>query len=280
MKKWTTEHGTLVMADCIEHMKSMKPNSVDLVFGSPPYEDARTYSIGFDLKGQAWVDWMVEIYKQSLRVSRGLACFVVGHGRNGTSRWTAAPALLIADLYRSGIRLRNPVLYKRMGVPGSGCQEWFRADYEWVVCASKVKNLHWANNTATGHKPVGSKPGKRFPKLTNKKKDGTREVRNRSRPLVTTNPGNIVECGQGRHLGSTIAHEGDAPFPERLPNFFIRSFVPPGGTVYDPFGGTGTTLAAAIKCGRRFISCDIRESQIKLMQRRVRQAELNTGWGF
>ena len=45
-------------------MRNMEEDSVDLVFGSPPYEDARTYGIDFKLKGQDWVDWMVEVYRQ------------------------------------------------------------------------------------------------------------------------------------------------------------------------------------------------------------------------
>lgn len=49
-------------------------------------------------------------------------------------------------------------------------------------------------------------------------------------------------------------------------------FCPPGGTVLDCFGGSGTTLAAAIKAGRRCISIDVRESQCELMRRRVKEA--------
>lgn len=64
--------------------------SVDLVFGSPPYADARTYGIGFNLKGQAWVDWMVAVVREGVRVSRGLVAFVVA-GRTEKYRWTAEP---------------------------------------------------------------------------------------------------------------------------------------------------------------------------------------------
>lgn len=58
--------------DAIKIMSNMDTDSVDLVFGSPPYEDARTYGIDFNLKGQDWVDWMVEVYKTSLREARKL----------------------------------------------------------------------------------------------------------------------------------------------------------------------------------------------------------------
>lgn len=41
------------------------------------------------------------------------------------------------------------------------------------------------------------------------------------------------------------------------------------GTVLDPFGGSGTAAAVAEKHGRKWISIDIRPSQIDLMHRRI-----------
>lgn len=70
--------------DCMQKMRRFPIRSVDLVFGSPPYEDARTYGIDFNLKGQDWVDWMVRVYQGSLRTCRGLVSFVVaGRSRPG-----------------------------------------------------------------------------------------------------------------------------------------------------------------------------------------------------
>jgi DNA modification methylase len=55
----TETNHELITGDCLNVMQSMPENSVDLVLCSPPYEDARTYGIGFNLKGQDWVDWAV-----------------------------------------------------------------------------------------------------------------------------------------------------------------------------------------------------------------------------
>lgn len=74
-------------------------------------------------------------------------------------------------------------------------------------------------------------------------------------------------------MGSKLAHENEAPFPESLPEFFIKSCCPPGGTVLDPFGGSGTTLAAAVLNGRIAHCIDIRESQADLMHRRYLEAK-------
>ena len=88
----------------------------------------------------------------------------------------------------------------------------------------------------------------------------------------------IIESGDvtkhivgGGVMGHPLAHENEAPFPETLPDFFIRSFCPPGGTVFDPFCGSGSTGAAALKAGRNFIGIDARFSQIKIATRRLRE---------
>lgn len=95
---------------------------------------------------------------------------------------------------------------------------------------------------------------------------------NGGRPKIA-NPGNVIKCvvGGGR-MGSKLAHENKAPFPESLAEFFIRSFCPPYGLVLDPFSGSGTTGAAAIRCGRRFVGVELRASQVELTERRIREA--------
>lgn len=70
-------------------------------------------------------------------------------------------------------------------------------------------------------------------------------------------------------MGSPLAHENEAPFPESLAEFFVKTFCPPGGIVCDPFVGSGTTAKVACVNGRHFIGCDIREDQVNLAIVRV-----------
>lgn len=266
---------SLIQGDCLELLRGMATDSVDLVFCSPPYEAARTYGIDFKLNGQDWVDWAVARYVECVRVSRGLVAWVV-EGQTRQFRWSATPALLMADLHRDGVRLRKPPAFKRVGIPGSGGPDWWRNDYEFVVCSSKGK-LPWSNNTATG-KPCVFPPGGN---PSHQSKDGrvnrprpqregdVRRVRTYNPPALA-NPGNVIEChGGGGHMGSKLAHENEAPFPERLAEAFVLSFCPSGGTVLDCFCGSGTTLAVAKRNGRQSIGIDIRESQIDLTRKRI-----------
>jgi hypothetical protein len=134
-------------------------------------------------------------------------------------------------------------------------------------------------------------------KHTKRKPDGGMEEQ-RYVPPKLANPGNVVQqvytaeavadllaryergdvidipVGGGR-LGSPLAHENEAPYPERLAEAIIRSWCPPDGVVLDLFAGSGTTLAVAVCHGRRAVGCDLRQSQVDLTARRM--AEVGGG---
>lgn len=273
------EHGETIEGDCLEVMRGLADNSVDLVFCSPPYEAARTYGIGFKLRGEEWVEWAKPRFLECLRVSRGLVAWVV-EGQTRDYRYSAAPLLLMADLHRAGVRLRKPPVFNRVGIPGSGGPDWLRNDYEFCVCASGGK-LPWSDNTAMGKPPKwapGGEPSHRTKsgrrvRRTHPKRDadGTKNVQGYNPPKIA-NPGNVISClvGGGR-IGSKLAHENEAPFPEYLAEFFIKSFCPVGGVVLDCFSGSGTTAAVAVKTGRRFLAIDCRAEMVDLTKRRVEE---------
>jgi site-specific DNA-methyltransferase (adenine-specific) len=266
-----TEAVRILVGDCGKLLAEMPDNSVDLVLCSPPYEDCRTYGLGKLPKGQAWVDWAVPLFRECCRVSRGLVAWVI-EGRTRKFQWSATPVLFMADLHRAGVKLRKPPIYSRVGIPGSGGPDWLRNDYEPIVCASHGK-LPWSDNKAMGnpckHPPGGAMSNRTVDGQRRNARTGTRLSRGRPKTDIA-NPGNIVHCVVGGgQMGDPLAHENEAPFPESLAEFFIRSFCPPGGVVLDPFGGSGTTAAVAMKHGRRAISIDIRDSQADIQRRRI-----------
>lgn len=59
---------------------------------------------------------------------------------------------------------------------------------------------------------------------------------------------NIVRVSRGHN---DYADVHGAVFPIDLPAWFMRQLCPPGGTIADPFSGTGTTLIAAEQLDRR-----------------------------
>jgi hypothetical protein len=285
----------IVCGDWLEVARGLPDNSVDLVICSPPYEAARTYGIGFKLKGQAWVDWCLPRYLECVRVCRGLVAWVV-EGQTRDFRYSAGPLLLSADLHRAGVCLRKPVVFHRVGIPGSGGREWLRNDWEFIVCSSKGR-LPWADNTALGRSPKFPPGGAlSYRGIDGKRRNDTggrvgRPMKLKRSKLgsdrgggvstdgsyewqyvapVKANPGNVLRFNVGGgQMGSKLCHENEAPFPEKLAEFFIRSFCPPGGLVLDCFAGSGTSCAMAKKWGRDFLGVDVRPDQVALAVRRV-----------
>lgn len=66
----------------------------------------------------------------------------------------------------------------------------------------------------------------------------------------TQNP----RAGAGRTGGARNCHPTSKAVA--LMDWLIRLVTPPGGTVLDPFSGSGTTGVAAIKAGFNFVGCD------------------------
>ena len=60
-----------------------------------------------------------------------------------------------------------------------------------------------------------------------------------------------------------------ATFPPDLIEPCILAGCPPGGTVLDPFGGSGTTAGVAIKHGRNAILCELNPEYAALVNARV-----------
>lgn len=74
-------------------------------------------------------------------------------------------------------------------------------------------------------------------------------------------------------MGSKLAHENEAPYPEKLVEPIVLALTNPGDTIIDPWCGSGTTLAVAMKNGRNAIGIDCRESQIELTRRRLSELD-------
>ena len=77
-------------------------------------------------------------------------------------------------------------------------------------------------------------------------------------------PSNVIEVkaegGQGDH---------SAPFPRALVEFFVKAFTDSGDIAFDPFMGSGTTMAAAHVLGRRGYGIEISPAYCDVILRRM-----------
>ena len=57
--------------------------------------------------------------------------------------------------------------------------------------------------------------------------------------------------------------------PLDLMRYLVRLVTPPGGTVLEPFGGSGTTIEACVIEGFRCIAIELTEEYLTLMAQRL-----------
>ena len=164
---------TLHCGDCLEVLGTWADACVDFVFGSPPYEDARTYGIDYRHKGQTWVDWMIPRVVELCRVSKGLVGIVMS-GKVSQFSYSPVVEWLVADLTRKHDILCGPAPYvfHRIGICGSGSTHYHRRDWEPVYLFAEPTKLppHWSDNTVMGHPPKWAPGGEMSHFL-----DGTRK---------------------------------------------------------------------------------------------------------
>ncbi|MBI3473066.1 MAG: ParB N-terminal domain-containing protein [Candidatus Solibacter usitatus] len=77
-------------------------------------------------------------------------------------------------------------------------------------------------------------------------------------------PSNVVEVKSESSQGSH-----SAPFPRALVEFFVKAFSDSGDSVFDPFLGSGTTMAAAQVLGRSGIGVEISPAYCDVILQRM-----------
>ena len=82
-----------------------------------------------------------------------------------------------------------------------------------------------------------------------------------------SNPGDVFDIPTKPHK---FAHF--AIYPETLVEPLIKAGCPPGGTVLDPFAGSGTTGVVAEKLGRNSILIEISSEYVKIIEARMAHA--------
>jgi site-specific DNA-methyltransferase (adenine-specific) len=58
--------------------------------------------------------------------------------------------------------------------------------------------------------------------------------------------------------------------PIELMKYLIRLITPAGGTVLDPFNGSGSTGCAAVELGMEYIGCELDERYVEIADKRIR----------
>lgn len=105
---------------------------------------------------------------------------------------------------------------------------------------------------------------------------GSRSNRNGRWPDCPHDDWSWVEQHDIGHKGGNLANTHPTVKPLALMRYLVRLVTPPGGTVLEPFAGSGTTMAAAILEGFNAIGCELTADYLPIIEGRIAWAQQQT----
>jgi len=252
---------TVINGDCLDVMKTMDDNCIDLTVASPPYDNLRDYNgYSFDFEG---------IAKELFRITKegGVVVWVVGDATiKGSETGTSfKQALFFKEI---GFNLHDTMIYQKNSYPFPPSNKYFQV-FEYMFVFSKL-----APKTTNLKRIKTIKQIKNNSSSANRKKDGELQKLKYETGNETRIKDNIwkYECGYNKSSLDNPKHP--ATFPEKLASDHIVSWSNEKDTVLDPFAGSGTTLKMAKQLGRNYIGIEISEDYCNIIEKRLKQETL------
>ena len=248
------------------------PDRPALILGSPPYAlKGNRYEGGGNMKPDGWVEFMRASASAAIKICSGFVVWVVnGPVRGG--KYHPVVERLIVEMSNDGFACERPLIWHKNAPPNR--RDWFSNDWEYVVAFRRAGPRPYFNPKGLGIAPKYKSGGHFRQRCSNgqRRKGGeypTNKIAN-ARDVIRSLVG-------GGHMGSKLAHDNEAPYPESLIEPIIKCCTRPGDIVLDPFCGSGTTLAVALRLGRNAIGIDSRKSQVELTLKRLKEVGERTG---
>jgi site-specific DNA-methyltransferase (adenine-specific) len=285
----------IIQGDCIEGLRTLPDASVHCCVTSPPYWGLRDYGhdgqIGLESTPEAYVARMVEVFREVRRVLRedGTLWLNLGDTYGSGKQLKGIPWRVAFALQADGWVLRQDIIWHKPNPMPESVRDRCTKAHEYVFLLTKSERYFYdaeavseAAKDPSGHKyergtyramrDAAALEGTAFDGPTRSHIGNTRvngkcvkyaaghgaNKNRRSVWTVTTRP------YKGAHF---------ATMPPALVEPCILAGCQEGGTVLDPFAGSGTTLAVAAELGRSGIGCELNPEYIELAEQRIAKSK-------
>jgi site-specific DNA-methyltransferase (adenine-specific) len=267
----------LILGDCREELSSLKDNSVDLIFTSPPYADSRVNTYG-GISPDKYVKWFLPISKELFRVLKPNGTFVLNIKEkvvNG-ERHTYVIELILEMRKQGWLWTEEFIWHKKNSYPGKWPNR-FRDSWERLLQFNKSRKFNMYQEEVMV--PMGDWANRRLKRLseTDKVRDpskvGSGFAKNISNWIgrEMAYPTNVL------HMATETRNKNhSAVFPEDLPEWFIKLFTREGDWVLDPFMGSGTTIRVAQRMKRNGIGIEILPEYFQITQKSISETATQT----
>ena len=245
----------LINDDCLNELRQMEANCIDMVLTSPPYDDLRSYNgYSFDFEN---------IAKELYRVLKdgGVMVWIVNDAvKKGSETGTSfRQALYFKDI---GFNLHDTMIYaKNNPIPQNHNRYEQCFEYMFILSKGKPKTFN-PIKVPTKHAGAEFDWGNRKTVLDDKQ---CRRHRNSDVRKVndTKIHNNIFYYSIG---GSKTGHP--AVFPLQLAIDQVVTWSNKDDIVLDPFMGSGTTGLACVQNNRHFIGIEISDKYVQIAKKR------------
>lgn len=248
------ELNKVYLGDCLEKLKELADNSIDLTVTSPPYDNLRTYN-GYTFNFEGIAKELYRVTKQG-----GVVVWVVGDATiNGSETGTSfKQALYFKEI---GFNLHDTMIYQKKSCYAHDPRnKRYKSIFEYMFVFSKgtPKTYNEIKDEPNIHAGKTYKGGK------------GRDKKGNLRKSIDF----IIPKFQARYniWRLTTDHKSSHPaiFPEKLAEDHILSWSNEGDTVLDPMAGSGTTLKMAKKNNRNYIGIEISPEYIEIINNRLK----------
>lgn len=253
------EKNKIYNMDCLEGLRALPDECIDLTITSPPYDNLRTYN-GFK--------WDFEnIAKELFRVTKsgGVVVWVVGDAtiKGSESGTSFKQALYFKEI---GFNLHDTMIYaKNNPIPLNHNRYEQQFEYMFVLSKGKPKTFNPIKiPTIGGGKTYTWKNANDYGKTSAK----------RARDEKSTVKEDKIDFNIWFMNVAKSKYTNSAPFPEELVDRHLISWSNPGDIVLDPFMGSGTTAVECIKNDRYYIGYEISEEYCDIIESRILDYEL------
>ena len=237
--------------DCIEGMKKIYDNSIDLTVTSPPYDDLRSYNSVVDFK---------EVIKELYRITKdgGVVVWNVNDRiKDGSKSLTSFRQAIMFQEARFNVN--DVMIWRKTNPNPSVSQPRYNQCFEYMFVFSKGKPKTF-NPIMVECKSAGLEYKSTAKQITKDKDRVYKEFTINDKKVAD----NIWEIAVAQNKT-----EHPAVFPEEIPYRHIKTWTNEGDIVLDPFLGSGTTCIVAKEMERKYIGFEIEEKYFKIAKDRL-----------
>jgi DNA modification methylase len=298
-----TDNGILYHGNSYEILKEFEENIIDVIITSPPYFNAREYSQYNSL--DEYFKIMNNIFTLLFKVLNNYRALILNvsdiidniNKSRYSKRRIPLTANFIVNLEKIGFEYTENIIWDK-GEPQTkrhlqpnyplykhpvNCYENIIIFFKYVLnnnkipcplCGKKIVSSNgyerlnvrsWECKNSECQRTKSNR-GKRFSERTILRDKLKKEenkipdelIKKWRRDIVKFPP--VIKINKN---GNKLGHS--APFPEDIPEYGILFYSGKNEIILDPFAGSGTTLLAAEKLGRRWIGIEIEEKYCNII---------------